>query len=420
MNSGSDTQRFRPAPLTVPLRDFEACIRVFRAFLSQTALEAARGKMRQQDADGNVFRSMLRAEQMPWVRAFDEVDRRTMRGTRRLTVHELPEAVWSAVLAGSTLRRIQPTLPAELQNGMRNKLLDLTGRVWPVLMEWDVALFYLRHGFSLTWSDAGQAGPEFQCDGHGFAFRVECKRITEDAKEKLKRRDAAILANGVIEVLAAAGLCGDVVLDTPHERVPSEAEVVGLVSGALREVSADEELELALEIAGVGRLTGRVRPLPKGPQRGVAADFEQRTANGPSGHRGFGAYLPLRSTTPSGAIVVWVRGPRYTPEQHAAFIYQRVLEAARQLPADLPGVIYVDIVGVQDVRLFAETPFFGDAGAGAFEAHPSLAAVVWRTEQVAVQDKLGWLFTRDACAERNGACRFEESARIPLTDQQYT
>ncbi|MDC8010953.1 hypothetical protein [Tahibacter soli] len=387
----------------------------FRTFLGQANLDDARQKLTTQDADGNLFRQLLRGEQMPWVNAFDEVDRLTLRGTRRLSWRRLSAEGWNAALAGRALQEVLPTLPVALQERMRNNLLDTTGRVWPVLMEWDVALFYLRRGFRLNWLDAQQRGSEFQCERDGLVFRVECKRITEAAKEKLSRRHAAMLGHGVIRALAAAGLCGDVVLDTPHENAPEEDEVVRLVSAALPEVLASGGV-LDVQVAGVGHLTGAVQRIPAQPSAGIREHILRRIKAKPHDHRGFGAGVPLRSNAPAGAIVLWVRGPRYSPEQHASLIYRRVIEAADQLAADVPGVIFVDIEGIRDVSLFAETSFFGDAGTNAFGAHPSLAAIVWRTEQSVALEATGFSIGREAFGDRNTACAFPATNEIPLMD----
>lgn len=415
MNPLEDGQREVHAPVTLREQDIQRCLSGFRAFLGQANLDDARQKLTTQDVSGNLFRQLLRSEQMPWVNAFDEVDRLTLRGTRRLSWRRLSADGWKAALAGRALQEVLPTLPVALQERMRAHLLDTTGRVWPVLMEWDVALFYLRRGFRLTWSDAQQRGSEFQCERDGLVFRVECKRITEAAKEKLSKRHAAMLGHGVIRALAAAGLCGDTVLDASHENVPEEDEVARLVSAALPEVPVGGSA-LDIQVAGIGHLTGTVRHIPEQPSAGIREHILRRIEAKPHDYRGFGAGVPLKSSAPAGAIVLWLRGLRYSPEEHASIIYKRVTEAADQLAADVPGVIFVDIEGIRDVNLFAETSFFGDAGTNAFGAHPSLAAIVWRTEQSVAPDATGFSIGREAFRDRNEACAFPYVGEIPLMD----
>ena len=296
-------------------RDLTTYVRRFRAFLRQQSIDDAARQLADIDAEGNPFRSAIVREKQPWVDAFSTFDRRTLNGTRPLRMRGLPMSLVRTAAAGKTLERVEPTLSERLKEHMRARLLGLHGLSEPVMMEWDIAHFYLRHGFRVVWTEPGTSGPEFRCDRGDLSFEVECKRVTRFAKEMLLDRDATTLGYGVMRALAERGLCGDVILDTLVQRSPTEAEVIERVRGA---IPAPVPPRLDIDVPNVGRIAGDVREIPVRARAGIRQHVDERVSQRPHEYRGFGSTVPLNGPHALDAIVVWLRGPRRSEAEHLA------------------------------------------------------------------------------------------------------
>jgi hypothetical protein len=407
----------RPVPPSddVRERDLAAYVRRFRSFLRQENIDEASQQLADLDAEGNPFRSAIVREKQPWVDAFLDFDRRTLNGTRLLRMRGLPISLLRAAACGKTLERVEATLSEPLKDHMRARLLALHGLSEPVMMEWDVAHFYLRHGFRLTWTVPGTPGPEFRCERGDLRFEVECKRVTRFAKEILGDRDATTLGYGVVRALADRNLCGDIVLDTLVRRSPSEAEVVELVQGA---ISMPAPPFLDIDVPTVGRISGEIRAIPDSARVGIRNHIVNRCEQRSHDFRGFGCTVPLGAQRALDSIVLWLRGPRRSQAEHLAHIESRVTEAAEQLSDDSAGLVAIEMEGITDAELFRDRAPFREMNIRAFQANPSLAAMLWRCDLDFVAVQGGFSPNHLMFVERNGDCHVAGAAEIPLLDQR--
>ena len=68
------------------------------------------------------------------------------------------------------------------------------------------------------------------------------------------------------------------------------------------------------------------------------------------------ATLPLNSPRPTDGIVLWLRGPRRTLQEHRDYLAFTVEEAAGQLSGQVAGVIAIE--DVRDTEVYAANPVF--------------------------------------------------------------
>lgn len=411
--SAGPVDAFRPHADELHAADVAACVRTFRAFLGQPRIDVARQAWLDITTPNNPFRLIVLGEKQPWLDAFAEFDRLTQNDTQPLPLVELPRSVLLAAEAGLVLGLLLPDLPEGLQDDMRSKLLDLHGKAHPVLMEWATARFYQQQGFRITWTDRNVAGPEFRCERADVAFHVECKRITRAAKERLNDGAALTLGNAVVRAMAERGLAGELRLDTTlTNRAPSEADLMAAIRVALP--AGEREQAVDVEVHGIGRLRGVVRGIPAVAQPNVRARTDELTAQQEQGCRYFVASLPLGVSPPHDAVVLALSGPRLTPEEHQNYIDEVARGAADQLPAGLPGVVMIEMEGIQRANVFHEVPAFAQIAERVFAAYPATAAVVWRGERHDVPLPDGFAVNHRAFAVRNGACSSGGTEAIPL------
>lgn len=394
-------------------RDAARYVQRFRAFLGQDRIDAARRAFADANIEGNPFRTLVLRHKQPWLDAFDEVQRVTLGGARRLHLGRASNGVRLAALAGRMLDRILPTLPSALQDHMRSRLLDLHGKVQPLLMEWSAAAFYLRQGFRVAWNDVNEPGPEFTCHGRGIAFEVECKHVSRRSEERLDDRQALNIGNAVLRACVNMEVCGDIVLTTPREAVPNADVIYDAVTFALRD--AEDIGDLSVDIDNVGHLSGSL--LAIGPDvRGATPDeIARRLAGRPHDCRGFAVGIANDDEARPYGTVLWLRGPRRTPEELVQHIASTAEAAAQQLTATLPGVVLIQVEDVTDVTLFRDRAAFRGINETIFARHEHVAAMVWRGDQVAVEGDGQVTLMHNMFVERSRLCRFEAGG-IPLFD----
>lgn len=393
-------------------RDVERCVRDLRAFVTQTRIDALRKELAVLDADGNWFRTLAREEDLPWLAAFDELDGRTMRGARPLRPVALSRELMVTAYAGRVLQTVLPTLPGGQRERMAKNLLDYRkSRGASVLMEWDVATFYLLRGFRVHWNDRGEQGYEFRADGNGQTFDVECKRISRRSKDRLDFRGAAILGKGFIDMLKIDSLCGHIICDTHLPLVNTAADVAAAFTSLSHSVAAEPAAEgVATEL---GTVSWNVAAIPAKQDGNRWREARQRKADKPHDHRAFMGPVPSEGA-PFAPVLVLIRGPRFTQEEHAAHIKATVLEAAGQLSGTVPGLIFIDVEDVCDVTLFRDKAVFRESAAEAFATRPSTAAVIWRTEPSMIGTHYGWVSNQNVFVDWNPACAFADTQRIPV------
>lgn len=402
-----------PAPPVddIQERDLAMYVRRFRTFLGQQNINDAARRLSELDAEGNPFRRMIVREKQPWVDAFSDFDSRTLNGTRPLRIAGLPMAVVRAAAAGKTLERVEPTLSEPLKEHMRSRLLALHGLSEPVMMEWDLAHFYLRHGFRVMWTGRGTRGPEFKCERGNLRFEVECKRVTRSAKEMLGDREATTLAYGVVRALAERDLCGDIVLETPLTRSPAEPVVIDRVQRAIP-VPAPPAIDI--DIPEIGHLAGNVRTIPAQAAAGIRQHLDDRVTLHPHDHRAFGITVPLGAPQALDGISLWLRGPRRSQADHLAHIEARVTEAAQQLSGNVPGLVAIELEGITDATLFRNKAPFHEMDQNVFRDYPFVMAVHWRCDLDFVSVHGGFAPNHPTFVEPNGACSFANASNIPL------
>lgn len=393
-------------------RDVERCIRDLRAFVTQTRVDALRKELAVLDADGNWFRTLAREEDLLWLAAFDELDRRTMRGARPLRPVGLSRELMATAYAGRVLQTVLPTLPSGQRKRMAKNLLDYRkSRGASVLMEWDVASFYLLRGFRLQWNDQGEQGYEFRANGNGQTFDVECKRISRRSKDRLDIRGAAILGKGFIDMLRNSNLCGYIVCDTHLLLVNSAADVAAGFSALSHSVAAESAAEgVATEL---GTVSWNVDAIPAKQDSDRWREARQRKADKPHDYRAFIGPVPSEAS-PLAPVLVFVRGPRFSQEEHAAHIRATIMKAAGQLSGSVPGLIFIDVEDVRDVTLFHDKAVFRETATEAFAARPSTAAVIWRSEPSMIETHYGWATNQNVFVNWNPACTFADARRIPV------
>lgn len=384
-----------------------------RRFLTQQRIDTARQAQTARMADGNPYRRLLLAEKQPWVQAFDDFDRATMRGARPLLRRHITPDMLLAATTGQMLGRIEPTLTPAVADAMRSRLLDIDGRAHPVLMEWSAAHFYLRHGMHIEWTQPNVPGPEFVGTSAGLRFEVECKRISRNAMEKLGDRDALTVGYGVLGAMVAGHIAGDVVLDTPLTQAVPMQEVTAAVTAALAPPTVLSPLDV--DVPGVGRLTGNLRRLGPGSGWAQRGDIERRLAARPHDHRGFAIAVPHPHAPHPQAVVLWLKGPRRTPEQLRDHILATVTEGAGQLSGQTLGVVMVEIEDIDEGVVYRDQPALDHINQAVFAAYPALGAVVWQTERRWVPTAEGYLMRREVAAMRNPGCIFDGTA-LPLRD----
>ncbi|MBD8527291.1 hypothetical protein [Pseudomarimonas arenosa] len=399
--------------VTITEKNIEQHIKTLRYFVGQPRIDRATKELSGRLTPPNRFREMLIYENQPFLGAFHRIDRATKNGIGRLRWKDCGPLEYRAAEVGAALGQIEAGLSPELRQQMVERILNFETHSAALQLEWRTAAHYTGLGYTLEWNPVNTPGPEFVATRDGQAIAVECKRLTRMAKEQLSNRTACTLLHSLASAADRKRLGGHIEWTTPltDEKLDSETVLTELLAllpdGTSRAWSAAH--------ATYGTLTGHWQALPMArPVTGWKGWLDHQRAMKPHDTRSGGCTLPL-DQTPEGALSIWLRGPRFTPEEHAGWIKKQVMGAAKQLKDAAIGVIYVEVEGVDDVTVFSHGGFYDDLGYVVFEAFPKVAAICWIGEATDDRSQAGLLVRqRRYCAQWNGAFTKEERAAIPL------
>lgn len=399
--------------VTVSDETVDRQIKTLRYFLGQARIDEARRDLAALLTPVNRFRELLMLENQPYLSALQHVSKVTLNGMRELRIRDCGPPEWRAAEAGGLLGLVERDLTPDLRQQMASRMLNFNHRPAALILELRTAAAYKALGFQVRWNPVGQPGPEFVCRRSGHEFGVECKRVTRMAKEMLSNRTACTLQFALACAADAKRLGGHILWETPLTNAILDSQALVARLSALLPDSSTEHWTATDET--VGKLSGSWYTLPMHrPVDGWRTWLDQQKAAKPADCRFAGATLPL-DRQPCGALSLWLRGPRRTEAEHAAWLTKQVMGAAEQLRDAPVGLIFVEVEGVVDVNVFSESGFFDDLGSEVFAAYPQVAAICW----------IGDAFDEDTdpgirergrrhCAQWNGGFPREQRNRIPL------
>lgn len=399
-------------PLTIVTDQFSELIRGVKAFLRQECINNAVAAVSRLESDGNPFRTMLLREKQPWLYALSEFDRLTLRGSRPLPNKAITDGIFFLAYLGALLREIRGTLPRALADRFRARFLDLHGKSFPALMEWETAFFYKRHGFLIGWNDVNVKGAEFCATRDNLVTEVECKQFSRNFLEELSDRPANDLGDALLSALAAASLSGTVELCIAKDDL---ANVNEFCRDFAEMAKSWHPGPIDITVGAASVIKGTLYQLGQGPlatAKAAGAEAAKKPHDARSFARGFRS-----STGQHEAVVVWLKGPRRSVENFITHMRDVLLRAAQeQLQIGRPGVLVAEIEGFDDPTIFKEQDVFSQISAEIFDKAKHVASIVWRCGVHAERTENGFSLVHDAFRLRNANCSFPEVAQLPAFD----
>lgn len=159
-------------------------------------------------------------QRQPLVEAFADYLARTADGN---LLGDFSDSLKDLGATAAIAYAIAPTIPDDLAEHQRHKLLNLDGQLHPLLLEWTTAGQIVRANHAeLAWFPLGATSkrlPEFvaRSPRTGVLCDIECKYQTANINQLLGSCEADTLAQTLIDHVFAANLCGDLSLTLAND-----------------------------------------------------------------------------------------------------------------------------------------------------------------------------------------------------------
>ena len=294
-------------------------------------------------------------------------------------------------------------------------LLSLDGKLFPMLVEWQVAEFYIDQlGAKLEWVSGN--GPEFIARTDSLEWEVECKRISPNITELLREGISDLLAKCVANEVYEMKLMGELLVTVPDG---VETGINDATLEALRlELRAtiqqgDVNIKSALGLTIEGRLA------PHSDELIEVSDFQnQPKSEATRDCRTYGFALARRGKAVN-PIIVRITGPRRQNETFLDHLWDRKFQhAANQCSRTRGAVLVFEWSAVTSPRVFAESEGVRALIARTFTEHKHVASIVLRTGPLRTEGN-GFVSTRtEAYVTRSEVTHYPDIAKLEQYEER--
>jgi hypothetical protein len=314
-------------------------------------------------------------EHQPLIEGFDAYRRATF-GRRQPMQKIGPELHALANIAGN-YAVVAPTLPPDLAEHQRDKLVNFDGLMAPQLLEWTTASAISRvPDCEIAWFPVHATGPEFAVRGAGLEWEMECKRLSPMVVELLGESEAGRFAGRVLEFLHREGWQGQLDLTVPPER-PNDSVAEDVVT-ALRSIDFSAPVEKTLPSgiqvrAQLRRKTGTPRP---------AQDWQAAINLGKRHDSRLYAMGSAQADMVLDPLVLQLAGPQRTADQLIEHLWERKFrKAASQCTSGRAAALVFEWQGIGEARIFQDSPVMQQLMERTFDDFRNLAFIAMRCVQ---------------------------------------
>ena len=136
-------------PTFYTLDDFIGLANTVIRFVGNDAVQKAIDEIDKQGFHLSESRVALLQQAQPFLIGLGKLQKLIQSGIE-LSADNLNFEINMLAYAGMLLRSIQDTLPAKLAKAHASRLIDLHGKAHSVVLEWEQASLYRRHGYEVT------------------------------------------------------------------------------------------------------------------------------------------------------------------------------------------------------------------------------------------------------------------------------
>jgi hypothetical protein len=305
-------------------------IRKFREWLGES--NVLKGILKIEKTQGELYRRFYSGPQHPFwegFRQFDIAEKRGFQGEIPFDSFFLLAAYAQQILA------LVSQMPEKLAHKYHRDLCD-DERAGDYLFELDVAWHLSLQGYQIYWSeDTGVPRTEFQAEKAGMVFDIECKRVTPDAKQPLKRADVLRLADYIRPKIQKLGLGGRVEICLTKAIPRGNQELISLSNDVLQAIKKGESQDLEWGAVSVDVFRGQLIV----PRSFVENRHKIHAEEHPYSHliewgtnvkEGVQDYFELLISSKVNS-------------QFLDHVKQRTIEACNQLGKAMPGIVAIHI-----------------------------------------------------------------------------
>lgn len=226
-------------------------------------------------------------------------------------------------------------MPVKLAHKYRRDLCD-NERAGDYLFELDVAWYLSLRGYEVHWSDdTGERRTEFQAEKAGLVFDVECKRVTPDAKQPLKRADVLRLADYLRPIIQQLELGGRVEILLTKAIPRGNQEIVTLGNDVFQAIRKGESQNLEWGTVSVDVFSGKLIVPPSFIKERHETNAEKHSYShllewGTKVEGGVQGYFELLISSK-------------VDSHFLDHVKQRTTEACNQLDQALPGIVAIHL-----------------------------------------------------------------------------
>lgn len=310
---------------------------------------------------------------------------------------------------------ISPTLQESVRRHHVGFLLNLDGGLSPLIVEWQMAQFYItRYGARIKWIEG--RGPEFVATSDGLTWEVECKRLTPNISELLREKQADDLAFAVSTEMDKAGLYGSFTLEVA--RGLSKDDIYCSIDNLKSEIQR-RAIKGRVELSSKGQLslfgdarTKTGRPLSESEARrlfNTNDDIDARRY----------VFSTVRSGRVFDPIVLLVKGEKREDEVLLEYLWKERFEhAALQCSKTCGAILAFEWSGIESNEVFATSEGLKALATRTFLEHKHVAAIVMRAAPRIIEVK-GFIGDQTpAYFFRSEVTDFPEIASLRMVDDE--
>jgi hypothetical protein len=180
------------------------------AFLGNSTIENCIRKYRQSlGCSGPIFKEYYLKTRHPWwepLSLFFDIE-----DSGKSLKNHLTSALKRLTRDAYMISDLQGKMPIKVREKFKRDLVD-DNNASAYLLELHIGWHFHRRGFKVSWYEE-DGKPEYCITTPGFAFDVECKRISNDAFKKIRRRDFYRFAEILIPQITGINLQGKLDLE---------------------------------------------------------------------------------------------------------------------------------------------------------------------------------------------------------------